>query len=111
MSLLYEVIQTCTIGLTAHNNVIKLCCSKLRLFIEDPDQNLKYLGLVALGNIMKTHPKYVTEHRDMVIWCLDDDDHSIRVRALDLLTGMVGQALFLTWPFVAYNSCRLTSET
>jgi len=39
MSLLYECIQTCTIGLSAHVNVIRLCITKLRLFIEDPDQN------------------------------------------------------------------------
>ena len=114
MSLLYECISTCTIGLTEFTNVIRLCISKLRLFIEDSDQNctgsacsqrrvvggrwewwltfflpVKYLGLLALYNIMKTHPKAVLEHRDMVIYCLDDDDLTIRQRALDLLTGMV----------------------
>ena len=50
---------------------------------------VKYLGLLALYNIMKTHPKAVLEHRDMVIYCLDDDDLTIRQRALELLTGMV----------------------
>jgi hypothetical protein len=39
---------------------------------------------------MQAHPKAVTEHRDMVIWCLNDEDITIRLRALDLLTGMVG---------------------
>jgi hypothetical protein len=51
---------------------------------------VKYLGLLALYNIMQAHPKAVTEHRDMVIWCLNDEDITIRLRALDLLTGMVG---------------------
>jgi AP-3 complex subunit delta-1 len=50
---------------------------------------VKYLGLVALNNIMKIHPKAVAEHRDLVMNCLDDDDTSIRMRALDLLEGMV----------------------
>lgn len=57
MSLLYECIQTCTIGMPDQINLIKLCISKLRTFVEDPDQNLKYLGLLALNNIMKIHPK------------------------------------------------------
>lgn len=39
MSLLYECIQTCTIGLVEHLPTIKLCIQKLRTFIEDPDQN------------------------------------------------------------------------
>eukprot|EP01102_Stenamoeba_stenopodia_P004321 TRINITY_DN1463_c0_g1_i2.p1 TRINITY_DN1463_c0_g1~~TRINITY_DN1463_c0_g1_i2.p1 ORF type:complete len:635 (-),score=132.59 TRINITY_DN1463_c0_g1_i2:1876-3780(-) len=89
MSLLYECIQTCTIGLSSHTNIIRLCISKLRVFVEDADQNLKYLGLLALHNIMKAHPKAVTEHRDLIIWCLDDEDVTIRLRALDLLVGMV----------------------
>eukprot|EP01117_Protostelium_nocturnum_P002810 TRINITY_DN13730_c0_g1_i1.p1 TRINITY_DN13730_c0_g1~~TRINITY_DN13730_c0_g1_i1.p1 ORF type:complete len:1096 (-),score=278.81 TRINITY_DN13730_c0_g1_i1:141-3428(-) len=90
-SLLYECIQTCTIGLSDHLPTIKLCIVKLRSFVEDPDQNLKYLGLLALNNIMKVHPKAVSEHRDLVLACLEDADITIRLRALDLLEGMVNK--------------------
>jgi AP-3 complex subunit delta-1 len=90
-SLLYECIQTCTIGMGEQLSLIKLCITKLRSFVEDPDQNLKYLGLLALNNIMKIHPKAVAEHRDLVLTCLDDEDVTIRMRALDLLTGMVSK--------------------
>ena len=38
---------------------------------------------------MAAHPKAITEHRELVIKCLDGEDVSIRSRALDLLTGMV----------------------
>jgi AP-3 complex subunit delta-1 len=38
---------------------------------------------------MKIHPKAVAEHRDLVVNCLDDEDITIRLRALDLLEGMV----------------------
>ena len=88
-SLLYECIQTCIVGLNEHPFLIKLCITKLRAFVEDPDQNLKYLGLLALHKIMQYHPKAVMEHREMVITCLDGEDVTIRSRALDLLTGMV----------------------
>ncbi len=59
MSLLYECINTCTTGLVKHLPIIRLCIQKLRVFIESTDQNHKYLGLLALGNIMEVHPKGV----------------------------------------------------
>lgn len=57
MSLLYECINTCTVGLVKHLPIVRLCIQKLRTFIESTDQNHKYLGLLALGNIMEVHPK------------------------------------------------------
>ncbi|CAM4742130.1 unnamed protein product [Rotaria magnacalcarata] len=96
MSLLYECINTVVAvlvsissGLPNHNASIQLCVQKLRILIEDTDQNLKYLGLLAMSKILQTHPKTVQAHNDLILQCLDDKDESIRIRALDLLTGMV----------------------
>ncbi|TKS74559.1 AP-3 complex subunit delta-1 [Collichthys lucidus] len=69
----------------------QLCVQKLRILIEDSDQNLKYLGLLAMSKILKTHPKSVQSHKDLILQCLDDKDESIRLRALDLLYGMVSK--------------------
>ncbi|GAM17153.1 hypothetical protein SAMD00019534_003280 [Acytostelium subglobosum LB1] len=91
MSLLFECIQTSITGISDNIPLMKLCISKLRTLIEHHDPNLKYLGLLALNNIMKIHPKAVSEHRELVLNCLDDEDMSIRVRALDLLSGMVNK--------------------
>jgi len=91
VSLLYECINTCIVGLPTHTGLIRLCITKLRALVESHDPNLKYLGLVALHKIMLVHPKAVVEHRQMVIGCLDGHDESIRLRALELLTGMVRQ--------------------
>jgi len=90
-SLLYECIQTCIAGLSGHLPTMKLCIQKLRAFIEDPDPNLKYLGLSALNNIMKIHPRAVAEHGDVILKCLEDDDVTIRARALELLNGIVNK--------------------
>ncbi|CAN0186855.1 unnamed protein product [Scytosiphon promiscuus] len=68
---------------------VRLCSDHLRKFTEDPDQNLKYLGLVGFVNLMRSHPRAVAEHRALVLACLADDDVTIRTRALELLTGMV----------------------
>ena len=74
-----------------HTAAIQLCVQKLRILIEDSDQNLKYLGLLAMSQILKTNPKSVQGHKDLVLQCLDDSDESIRLRALDLLYGMVSK--------------------
>ncbi|XP_058064271.1 AP-3 complex subunit delta [Anopheles bellator] len=98
MSLLYECINTViavlisiSSGMPNHNASIQLCVQKLRILIEDSDQNLKYLGLLAMSKILKTHPKSVQTHKDLILSCLDDKDESIRLRALDLLYGMVSK--------------------
>lgn len=44
-----------------------------------------------MGKILKTHPKAVQAHKDIVLRCLDDKDESIRLRSLDLLYGMVSK--------------------
>ncbi|XP_065337319.1 AP-3 complex subunit delta-1 isoform X1 [Cloeon dipterum] len=98
MSLLYECINTViavlisiSSGMPNHSTSIQLCVQKLRILIEDSDQNLKYLGLLAMSKILKTHPKSVQSHKDLILQCLDDKDESIRLRALDLLYGMVSK--------------------
>ncbi|XP_050292798.1 AP-3 complex subunit delta [Anthonomus grandis grandis] len=98
MSLLYECINTViavlisiSSGMPNHAASIQLCVQKLRILIEDSDQNLKYLGLLAMSKILKTHPKSVQTHKDLILQCLEDKDESIRLRALDLLYGMVSK--------------------
>ena len=90
-SLLYECVNTLLAGEIKSKSVIRLCLDKLRGFIEDPDQNLKYLGLLGLHKLMKKYPRVVSEHKDLILGCLEDDDVTIRMRALDLITSMVNQ--------------------
>mmetsp|Transcript_4752 Transcript_4752/g.17253 ORF Transcript_4752/g.17253 Transcript_4752/m.17253 type:complete len:1302 (-) Transcript_4752:63-3968(-) len=88
-SLLYEAIHTVSVGMTPHLEIVQLSMEKLKDFVEDEDQNLKYLGLLAMGNFMKVHPRIVAEHKTMILKCLNDEDITIRHRALDLVSGMV----------------------
>jgi AP-3 complex subunit delta len=52
-SLLYECIHTVSVGMTPHLPIVQLSMDKLKGFVEDEDQNLKYLGLLAMGNFMR----------------------------------------------------------
>ena len=70
--------------------------------------SVKYLGLLAMSKILKTHPKSVQSHKDLILDCLDDKDESIRLRALDLLYGMVSYLPF-TGPKFVYLIDNCTS--
>lgn len=63
--------------------------TKLKEFILSKDANLKYVGLVALCTLMKFDNKLVMSLMDTIVDCLDDEDATIRIRALELISGMV----------------------
>uniref|UniRef100_A0A7S3L733 Clathrin/coatomer adaptor adaptin-like N-terminal domain-containing protein n=1 Tax=Amphora coffeiformis TaxID=265554 RepID=A0A7S3L733_9STRA len=101
-SLLYEAVHTITLCLPYCRKsdgsmpaivpeIVTLSAQTLRTFVEEPDQNLKYLGLVGFGSLMKSHPRVLSasEYRPLVLACLSDQDVTIRTRALDLLVGLV----------------------
>ncbi|KAF8347080.1 adaptin N terminal region-domain-containing protein [Amanita rubescens] len=96
ISLLYECVHTCIIGgmLQGPNgdSLAKLCVSKLAAFIQDPDQNLKYIALLAMAKIAPSHPYLVAEYQDTILSSLSDQDISIRMRALDLVSAMVNRS-------------------
>ncbi|GAA5998286.1 hypothetical protein JCM5350_006052 [Sporobolomyces pararoseus] len=95
MSLLYECIQTSIVGgmLNGREGEIlaTTCVEKLGSFLEDVDQNLRYIALVALVKIAPTHPHLISTHHDTILNCIDDPDMSIRMRALDLVETMVNR--------------------
>lgn len=85
-SLLYECCSTVTSGLMAHPEAVELCMQRLGEFMDDSDQNLKYLGLLCMKKLIKAHPQLAMEHRDNILDCLDDEDIGIRMRALELVS-------------------------
>lgn len=100
-SLLYEAVHTITLCLPYCRKadgsmpscvpaIVALCAETLKSFIEETDQNLKYLGLVGFGSLMISHPKVLSApgYRPLILACLSDDDVTIRTRALDLLIGV-----------------------
>lgn len=87
-SILFEAINV-IIHLNIHNeNMLHdRAIHKLLHFINVKEGNIRYLGLDAMGRlakISKTH-KLIKRHLRTIQYSLDDDDMSIRKRALDLL--------------------------
>eukprot|EP01080_Neovahlkampfia_damariscottae_P011638 gene11638-4879_t len=90
-SLLYECLFTVTKGMHEQKGIVRLAVEKLKEMVIHPDQNLKYLGLLGLNNIMSVYPKIVSDMKEIIIECLDDEDITIRYRALDLICGVVSK--------------------
>lgn len=98
MSLLYEcingIIQGGILGsaddVSGTDEIATLIVSKLRgMIMIDGDPNLKYVALLAFNKIVTTHPFLVAEQEDVILECIDSPDITIRVKALDLVQGMV----------------------
>lgn len=93
VSLLYECVHTCIIGGMregpSDQSLVKTSTDKLAAFLRDPDQNLKYISLLAMAKIVPLHPHLVSAHQDGIISSIEDQDNSLRMRALDLVSSMV----------------------
>ncbi|CAF1267558.1 unnamed protein product [Rotaria sordida] len=68
---LIHILVPISSDLPNHNASIQLCVQKLQILIEDSDQNLKYIGLLAKSTILHTHPKSIQSHSDLIMRCLD----------------------------------------
>ncbi|KAG8807243.1 AP-3 complex subunit delta, partial [Serendipita sp. 399] len=93
ISLLYECVHTCIVGGmlegTSGLPLARLCVTKLSGFLENDDQNLKFIAMMAMVKIVPIRPDLVAEHQAVILNSLDDFDISIRMRALDLISSMV----------------------
>lgn len=49
---------------------------------------MKYIALLAMTKIVPTHPHLVSEYESRILASIDDQDLSIRMRALDLISAM-----------------------
>lgn len=56
---------------------------------------VKYIALLAMVKIVPSHPHLVAEYQDMILASVDDQDISIRMRALDLVSAMVSYRRYL----------------
>ena len=118
MSLLYECINTLIVGGLLSSDspasaaeteaLAQSCVDKLAAFLEDADQNLRYMALLALNRMLPTHPHLVAAHHATILACVDDPDVTIRSRALELIDGMVDRSTLQ--PVVRQLMAHLTAE-
>ncbi|CCD13486.1 unnamed protein product, partial [Trypanosoma congolense IL3000] len=95
-SVRYECLLSVANGMSRVPSLTKLVAEELRVFVEDVDQNLKYLGLDAMSRMVRDNVKLLGEYQEVVLGCLDDADTTIRQKSLEILSGLVTKKNFVS---------------
>lgn len=97
-SLIYECINCLVSGgmlssdSTKDKETAKLCIEQIMKFFETRDSNLKFVGLLALINIIKTFPALILKVKGVsgvIMDCLTDNDLIIKTKALEVCHYLV----------------------
>jgi len=95
MSVLYECIHTSIIGGmlegAGSDELARKCVDNLGRFLQDVDQNLRFIALVALGKVVPTHAYLVAQHQETILHSIWHPDLTIRLRALDLACHLASE--------------------
>ena len=80
----YECVR-CVVHIYPNAELLDSASKATAFFINNPMANLKYLGLNALGEMVKENPTVAATHQAAVMNCLQSDDEALRRKAIDLL--------------------------
>ena len=80
----YECIR-CVVRIYPNSDLLEAASKATAFFINNPVANLKYLGLNALGEMVKENPTVAATHQMAVMNCLSSDDEALKRKAIDLL--------------------------
>lgn len=89
-SVLYEAIKT-IFAINSDSSLKVLGINILSKFLVQKDNNIRYVALDTLLQVIEFEPLAVQRHRNIIVGCLYDGDISIRRRSLELIFGIVNQ--------------------
>jgi len=87
----YAIIYQCILTIVTiypKNDLLGKAAQSTKRFFTSENPNLKYLGVKALGKIVKINPSHGVEHQAVILECLDHEDVTLKRRTLDLLYHM-----------------------
>lgn len=90
-AILYECICTVT-SIYPNTKLLTSCAEITSRLLKSESHNLKYVGIDALGRVVKINPDFANEHQLAVIDCLEDPDDTLKRKTLDLLYKMTKPA-------------------
>lgn len=89
-AILYECVKT-IFSINSDSSLKILGVNILSKFLTQKDNNIKYVALNTLLNVIDYEPLAVQRHRTIIVACLNDMDISIRRRSIELIFGIMNK--------------------
>ncbi|CAN1779685.1 AP-4 complex subunit epsilon [Linum perenne] len=86
-AVLYECI-CCVSSIHPNPKLLESAADVIARFLKSDSHNLKYLGIDALGRLIKMSPEIAEQHQLAVIDCLEDPDDTLKRKTFELLHKM-----------------------
>nr|GMD82035.1 AP-4 complex subunit epsilon [Ipomoea batatas] len=86
-AILYECI-CCVSSIHPSPKLLESAADAISKFLKTDNHNLKYLGIDALGRLIKISPEIAEQHQLAVIDCLEDPDDTLKRKTFELLYKM-----------------------
>ncbi|KAK7307398.1 hypothetical protein VNO77_40420 [Canavalia gladiata] len=86
-AILYECI-CCVASIYPNPKLLEAAADVIAKFLKSDSHNLKYMGIDALGRLIKLSPHVAEQHQLAVIDCLEDPDDTLKRKTFELLYKM-----------------------
>ncbi|KAK4748751.1 hypothetical protein SAY87_015337 [Trapa incisa] len=86
-AILYECI-CCISSIYPNPKLLEAAAEVISKFLKSDNHNLKYMGIDALGRLIKLSPDAAEQHQLAVIDCLEDPDDTLKRKTFELLQKM-----------------------
>ncbi|GAV77377.1 Adaptin_N domain-containing protein [Cephalotus follicularis] len=86
-AVLYECI-CCVSSIYPNPKLLEAAADVISRFLKSDSHNLKYVGIDALGRLIKISPEIAEQHQLAVIDCLEDPDDTLKRKTFELLYKM-----------------------
>ncbi|KAM3264156.1 AP-4 complex subunit epsilon [Capsicum annuum] len=86
-AILYECI-CCVSSIHPNPKLLESAAEAVAKFLKNDSHNLKYLGIDALGRLIKISAEIAEQHQLAVIDCLEDPDDTLKRKTFELLYKM-----------------------
>ena len=87
-AILYEAVET-IIAIEAVGGLRVLAVNILGRFLQNKDNNIRYVALNTLAKVVEVDMQAIQRHRAIIVNCVKDADITIRRSALQLVYGLV----------------------
>ncbi|KAL8152357.1 hypothetical protein V2J09_010117 [Rumex salicifolius] len=86
-AVMYECV-CCISSIYPSAKLLEAAAGAISRFLKSDSHNLKYMGIDALGRLIKISPEVAEQHQLAVIDCLEDPDDTLKRKTFELLYKM-----------------------